>query len=127
MTNDAPNITTLSSFTGQVIVADPLLACDAIANADAVAGTVAIVERGTCPFNTKAQNLADAGAIGMLIVDNTFGDTPMSPFNAGGGHALPMWTLRRAEGLALLAAVLALGLAAAGCGGGSTPEPYPRR
>lgn len=99
-----PNISTVSSLSGQVVATDPIEACDPLTNAADLDGKIAIVERGTCVFNVKAQNAADAGAIGLLIVNNTFSDFPMDPFNGGGGHVIPMFFLRRGDGLELLAA-----------------------
>ncbi|MGB9108013.1 MAG: PA domain-containing protein, partial [Telluria sp.] len=44
------------------------------ANAVAVRGNVALVDRGTCDFVTKARNVQAAGAIGMVVADNQPGD-----------------------------------------------------
>jgi minor extracellular serine protease Vpr len=38
-----------------------------------VAGTVTLIDRGTCPFTTKIRHARDAGAVGVLIVNNTDG------------------------------------------------------
>ncbi len=48
------------------------LACTTLsaANALAVRGNIAVVDRGTCSFNIKAQNVQAAGAKGMIVVDN---------------------------------------------------------
>lgn len=48
------------------------LACTALSatNALAVRGNIAVVDRGTCSFNIKAQNVQAAGAKGMIVVDN---------------------------------------------------------
>ena len=48
------------------------LACTALnaANAAAVAGKIALVDRGTCSFNVKVKNAQIAGAIGVLVADN---------------------------------------------------------
>jgi hypothetical protein len=52
------------------------LACDPLnaANALAVRGNVALVDRGTCDFVTKARNVQAAGAIAMVVADNQPGD-----------------------------------------------------
>jgi hypothetical protein len=52
------------------------LACDPLSslNALAVRGNVALVDRGTCDFVTKARNVQAAGAIGMVVADNQPGD-----------------------------------------------------
>jgi hypothetical protein len=52
------------------------LACDPLnaANALAVRGNVALVDRGSCDFVTKARNVQAAGALGMVVADNQPGD-----------------------------------------------------
>jgi Zn-dependent M28 family amino/carboxypeptidase len=37
------------------------------------AGTIALIQRGTCPFAIKATNAAAAGAVGVVIYNNTTG------------------------------------------------------
>jgi Zn-dependent metalloprotease len=48
-------------------------ACSPITNAADVAGRIALVDRGTCVFVTKARNVQAAGAIGMVMADNVEG------------------------------------------------------
>ncbi|HUD73055.1 MAG TPA: thrombospondin type 3 repeat-containing protein [Dongiaceae bacterium] len=62
--------------------------CTALTNAAAVAGNVALVDRGTCGFIVKAANLQAAGAIAMLVADNAPGAPP-----AGLGGADPTLTI----------------------------------
>ncbi|MEX5744261.1 PA domain-containing protein [Massilia sp. X63] len=52
------------------------LACTPLdtSNALAVRNNIALVDRGTCDFVTKARNAQAAGAIGMVVVDNVPGD-----------------------------------------------------
>ncbi|MFC0252585.1 PA domain-containing protein [Massilia consociata] len=52
------------------------LACTplSLSNAVAVRNNVALVDRGTCDFVTKARNVQAAGAIAMVVVDNVPGD-----------------------------------------------------
>ncbi|MGC4050130.1 MAG: hypothetical protein QM757_12160 [Paludibaculum sp.] len=54
------------------------LACTALsaANALAVNGKLALVDRGTCTFNVKAANVQAAGAVGLIVVDNVAGTPP---------------------------------------------------
>lgn len=42
-------------------------------NALAVSGNIALVDRGTCSFVIKARTLQNAGAIGMVVAENTSG------------------------------------------------------
>ena len=43
-------------------------------NAQAIRGNIALVSRGTCAFALKARVVQAAGAIGMVVADNTDGD-----------------------------------------------------
>ena len=56
-------------------------ACSPINNAFAVAGRIALADRGTCGFIVKVKNLQNAGAIAAIIADNA----PDSPPAALGG------------------------------------------
>jgi hypothetical protein len=47
--------------------------CTPLTNAATVAGQVALIDRGTCGFVVKTKNAQDAGAIGVIIINNTAG------------------------------------------------------
>ncbi len=47
----------------------PSLACGAIVTD--LAGKIALVDRGTCSFAIKVKNAQDAGAVGVVFIDNT--------------------------------------------------------
>lgn len=51
-------------------------ACSPINNAFAVAGRIALVDRGTCAFIVKVKNLQNAGAIAAIIADNVADNPP---------------------------------------------------
>jgi hypothetical protein len=54
-----------------LVVAEPDTGCDPTwTNAEAVKGSVAVVNRGTCSFAVKATNAQAAGAIAMVVVNN---------------------------------------------------------
>jgi hypothetical protein len=69
-------------FTGEVMpVTDTSPAGNACtplnaANALAVNGKIALVDRGVCGFVIKAANVQAAGAIGMIVADNVAGSPP---------------------------------------------------
>ena len=44
------------------------------------AGSVALIDRGTCAISFKVDNAADAGAIGVLIANNAPGEAPSFSF-----------------------------------------------
>jgi PKD repeat protein len=54
-------------------------ACSPLTNASEVAGKIALVDRGTCLFTQKALNVQAAGAIGVVIANNTSGVFAMGP------------------------------------------------
>ncbi|HSP13656.1 MAG TPA: PA domain-containing protein [Thermoanaerobaculia bacterium] len=56
--------------------------CTTYTNASAIPGNIALVDRGTCTFVTKARNAQAAGATGVVIVDNKR-DTCLPPGMAG--------------------------------------------
>jgi len=69
--------------TGGVVLADDGVgvgsdACTALtaANAAAVAGRIALVDRGTCTFTVKAAVVQAAGAVAMIVANNAAADPP---------------------------------------------------
>jgi hypothetical protein len=82
------------------------LACDPLnaLNALAVRGNVALVDRGTCDFVTKARNVQAAGAVGMIVADNRPGDVAgMSGNDAS--ITIPSVRITQADGVTLKAAL----------------------
>ena len=82
-------------------------ACGALnaANALAVFGNIALVDRGGCPFTVKAINLQNAGARAMVVADNVAGQPAAT---LGGGDAavtIPSVRVTYETGLVLKAAL----------------------
>lgn len=80
------------------------LACMALseANAAAVKGNIALVDRGECSFVVKARHVQDAGARGMVVADNAPG--PVT--GLGGGDpaiTIPAVRISQTAGAALKA------------------------
>jgi MYXO-CTERM domain-containing protein len=67
---------------GALVATNPALGCSPLANAADVAGKVALVDRGTCPFVEKFDNALAAGALAVIVVDN---DDDALPFAMAGG------------------------------------------
>ena len=72
-----------STITGNIVIAQdasnvlgPLTTdgCTTILNA--VAGSIALIDRGTCGFAVKAKNAQDAGAVAVIIANNAAGAAP---------------------------------------------------
>lgn len=81
--------------------------CTAFSTADAAAvvGKVAIIDRGTCGFAVKAKNAQLAGAIGVVIANNAAGAAP----GLGGTDAtitIPTISVSQADGTKLKQAVI---------------------
>jgi len=57
--------------------------CSALTNAGAVAGKIAIIDRGTCSFVTKVKNAQNAGAIAVIMANNVPAE-PGDPRGLGG-------------------------------------------
>ncbi len=77
------------------------LACSAI-TAGYFSGKVAIVRRGTCSFGFKAQIAQDAGALAVIIVDNTTSTTPVSLGGTAPTVTIPVYGVTKADGLTLI-------------------------
>ncbi|HIG26585.1 MAG TPA: hypothetical protein EYQ50_01845, partial [Verrucomicrobiales bacterium] len=56
---------------------DPIAdACEPIINADELKGNIALIDRGVCFFSDKTMAAQEAGAIGVIIVNNVEGIPP---------------------------------------------------
>lgn len=76
--------------------------CEALANGAALAGNIAMVDRGVCAFVNKVQAAQDAGAIGVIVVNNVAGPAA----SMGGTSAtitIPSVMISLADGNALKA------------------------
>ncbi|HRC84014.1 MAG TPA: peptidase [Thermoanaerobaculia bacterium] len=68
-------------ITGNVVLADDGVgvgsdACTPLVNGAAVAGNIALVDRGICTFNVKVANAQAAGATAVLVADNVVACPP---------------------------------------------------
>ena len=57
--------------------------------AASLTGTYALVDRGTCTFAIKVQNLTAAGAVGAIIVNNPGDNTVFTPGGLSGATTIP--------------------------------------
>jgi hypothetical protein len=95
-------VATASNFSGGAVQAAPADGCTAITNGSALAGKIAIIDRGTCDFTVKTLNAQTAGAKAVLIANNqagaiTPGGTPASPVT------IPVIAISQADGAKLKA------------------------
>jgi hypothetical protein len=103
-----PAVTTPSAFGALATVTSADTGCNAFdaATTAAVAGKVAIIDRGTCTFSVKAKNAQNAGAKGVIIANNAAGSAP----GLGGADptiVIPTVSVSQADGVTLKAGVLA--------------------
>jgi len=81
--------------------------CSAFTNAGAVAGRIALIERGLCGFALKARNASAAGAAGVIIYNNLANVNAAPPGMADDGIngafvTVPTVSVTRADGLAIV-------------------------
>jgi hypothetical protein len=76
--------------------------CSVLTNAGAIAGNVAIIDRGTCLFVEKVANAQDADAIGAIIVNNV-GDSLLSMAGIDPTLTIPAIFLGRSDGATIVA------------------------
>lgn len=83
------------------------LACSTLsaANAAAVNGKLALIDRGTCGFTIKVKNAQNAGAIGVIIADNAAGSPPGGLGGTDATITIPSVRITQADGVTLKAAL----------------------
>lgn len=81
--------------------------CSAIANAGAVAGNIAIVDRGTCGFVVKVKNAQNAGAVAVIVADNAVGSPPAGLGGADATIVIPSARVTLGDGGAIKARLAA--------------------
>ena len=99
---------TVGGVTGNVVlvvdgVAPANDGCTALTNGAAVSGKIAIVDRGSCTFNIKAQNAQAAGATGLIIVNNAAG--ALNPSGIDPTITIPVLAVTLSDGIALKNAI----------------------
>lgn len=102
--------------TGQVVQADDGSgttsdACTALVNGAAIAGNIALIDRGTCTFTVKALSAQNTGAIGVIIVNNSASSTPPGLAGSDPTIVIPVVSVTQSDG-ELIRAQLATGVQA---------------
>jgi hypothetical protein len=98
------------SVTGNLVLADDGVApnsdaCTALINGGAIAGNIAVIDRGTCTFASKALLAQNNGAIAVVIVNNAAGPAPgLGGFDAA--ITIPTVSVSQADGGSIKAAML---------------------
>lgn len=79
---------TICDAKSKLVVASPLEGCTALMNGAEVDGTIALISRGNCSFMTKVRNAENAGAIGVVVVNNR-GNEELVTMTGDPGSAIP--------------------------------------
>jgi hypothetical protein len=81
--------------------------CDVFnfANITAVAGKIALIDRGVCSFVVKVKNAQNAGAIGVIIADNAAGSPPAGLGGTDPTITIPAVRITQGDGNTLKAAL----------------------
>jgi len=75
--------------------------CSALTNAASVAGKICLLDRGTCAFVAKADAAQAAGAVGLIIANNTTGI--LSPGGSDPTVTIPVVMITQADGTTIKA------------------------
>ncbi|NNC51287.1 MAG: T9SS type A sorting domain-containing protein [Flaviramulus sp.] len=84
---------------------DPNDACDVITNALSLAGKIAVIRRGECEFGFKVLAAENAGAVAVVIVNNTTGLIQMGPGADGDSVTIPSIMIEQSTGDAIISAL----------------------
>ncbi|HEX7079791.1 MAG TPA: S8 family serine peptidase [Gammaproteobacteria bacterium] len=71
-------------------------ACEPLANADDLAGEIALIERGGCDFEVKIARAEDAGAVGVIVYNTT--GAPIMMNGSRGSVDIPAVMIGTADG-----------------------------
>jgi Zn-dependent metalloprotease len=97
---------TAAGLTGNVVLADDGTgatsdACEPLVNGAAIAGNIAILDRGTCAFTIKVKNAQNAGASGVIVVNNAVGGGAFGMAGADPTITIPSVGIGTADGTLL--------------------------
>lgn len=101
-------VATPAGYAGEVVLINDGVGatadgCEPATNAAALAGKIALIDRGTCAFNIKASQAQAAGARGVLIANNVAG--VIEPGGADASITIPVVGISLADGNAIKAAL----------------------
>ncbi len=97
----------LAGMTGNIVYANPPDASTPLTNAAAIAGNIALIDRGAVSFVAKVQAAQAAGAVGVIIVQSAGGSGTPSPIVMAldGTTSIPAVMIGLNEGNALKASL----------------------
>jgi hypothetical protein len=97
-----------TGVTGDVVLVDDGTGttsdgCEPLVNGAQIAGNIALIDRGTCAFVSKAENAEAAGAIAVIIANNVAGATPITLGGTDTGIGIPVVSITLDDGNAIKA------------------------
>lgn len=127
---------TATGITGNVVIGtdpadgagpSPTDGCSALTNAAAVAGNIALLDRGTCSFTIKVKNAQNAGAIAVIIADNAVGSPPAGLGGTDATITIPSVRVTLADGATFKANIATLNVRLHGDAAGDTVSYFSSR
>jgi hypothetical protein len=99
---------TETGVTGDIVLVDDGTgtttdACEAIVNGAQVSGNIALIDRGSCTFVSKAQAAQAVGAIAVVIANNVAATDPISLGGTDPTITIPVVSITLADGNAIKA------------------------
>jgi subtilisin-like proprotein convertase family protein len=91
------------NVTGDLEMADPVLACDPLLND--LTNKIAIIDRGFCTFTSKVKNAQDAGAIAAIVINSNPGQGVFTMGGADPTITIPTLFISYEDGLVLKDAI----------------------
>ena len=91
------------NVTGDLVIVNdgsgaPSEGCNALTNAAAINGNIAVVDRGSCEFGIKCLNAQNAGAIAVIVCNNVAGAAiAMAPGADGASVTIPSVMITQAD------------------------------
>lgn len=97
----SPKLSMVPITANMVLVNDgtsaPTLGCSTLVNSDSIAGKIALITRGTCPYATKIINAQNAGAIAVVII-NSSSTGVFAMTGSAAGITVPSLMISKADG-----------------------------
>jgi len=115
-------VTAPLAYVGNITTTDTLCSIGGI-GADALTGTVALIQRGDCTFSTKVNNAAALGAVGTIIFNHTSGGNSRVTM-VGDPVDIPAGFIAHDDGLNLIPADGETAIVSAEDDVSTVPDPY---
>lgn len=93
----------MGEVTGRVVAVIPDNGCGGFDNAAALAGKIALINRGTCFFTEKIKSAQNAGAIGVIMVNNVDAPSIVMAATDGTVGTIPGVMISQAAGASIRA------------------------